>query len=57
MTREELAVEMETFVDYCKGVERADGFNIMMVETVLGTFATWLRGRSELATNNTKEDK
>lgn len=44
---EDLAEVIHEFVEYCKGVDRADGFNVLMIETVLGTFANYLLGRAE----------
>lgn len=50
MDRKELAEEIQSFITHAKSVPGADSFNIAVVETVLGSFATWLLGRAEKGT-------
>ncbi len=47
MTREELAQEIKSYIAYIHKVEGADDFNVIMTETILGTFATYLMGREK----------
>ena len=58
MNREELADEIDGFLEYVKDIKSADSFNVVMAETILGAFATWLHGRHEkLEVAHAKEEE